>query len=198
MTTVVLSPHTDDAVFSIGDHLCSLSDAVVVAPMAGIPADPAGKAKHETLRAEHAIAMSIIGATYINGPFLDDVYPPPDPIIFNAWLAAQLATATAVYVPVGIKHVDHLMVSNTAIACLLTNSWSTVRFYSEMPYRMRYADLARERLGFIGELLGELKPVPAVSGSRAVKKAALRAYASQTDRALITELMVPEQIWEVS
>lgn len=198
MTIVVLSPHTDDAVFSIGDHLCSLGDKVVVSPMAGIPDDPAGKAKHETLRAEHAVAMSIIGADHIDGPFLDDVYPPPDPGIFSAWQSVQLAAADMVYVPVGIKHVDHLMVSNAAIAYLLANRQPTVRFYAELPYRTRYPGLARERLDFIGQLSGALKPVDDMSSHRAAKESALRAYASQTDSALIAELLVPEQIWEVS
>lgn len=196
MTTVVLSPHTDDAVFSIGDHLCSLDSKWVVSPMAAIPPDVAGKVKHERLCAEHAVAMSIIGAGLVNGPFFDDVYPAPDRGIFDAWLSRQLAGAELVYVPVGIKHSDHLLVSNAAIAYLLTDRRPAVRFYAELPYRSRYPGLMAERLDLIRRLLGELKDVD-VRGPSA-KEAALRAYESQTDEALIAELLVPEMVWEVS
>jgi LmbE family N-acetylglucosaminyl deacetylase len=198
VTTIVLSPHTDDAVFSIGDHLCSLETKTVVAPMAAIPADAAGKVKHETLHGEHAEAMAIIGVDHVNGPFFDDVYPAPDPGIFAAWLSLQLADADTVYVPVGIRHIDHLIVSNAAIAYLLTNDRPAVRFYAELPYRTRYPGLFRDRLDFIHLLFGELKAVDCVSAGPGVKEAALRAYASQTDEDLIRELLAPELIWEVS
>ncbi|MET8648429.1 hypothetical protein [Nocardia aurea] len=183
--------------FSIGDHLCTLDEKTVVSPMAGIPTDPAGKTKHETLRAEHAEAMSIIGADIVNGPFLDDVYPAADRGIFNAWLITQLDQADTMYVPLGIHHPDHLTVSNAAVAWLIGNRRPTVRFYAELPYRLRYPGLARERLEFIAPLLGEFKPVEDEARYRRSKEAAVRAYASQTDEALIAELMVPEQIWEV-
>lgn len=198
MTSVVLSPHTDDAVFSIGEHLCSLGDVVVVSPMAAIPSDPAGRVKHETLRAEHAAAMEVIGGDYLNGPFLDDVYPAPHAEIFAAWMNVQLAQADTVYVPLGIRHHDHLMVSNTAIAYLLEHSRPTVRVYAEMPYRARFPGLAQERLDLFRSLLGELKPLDEVSNRRGTKERALRAYRSQTDEQLITELLVPEHIWELS
>src|SRR6266568_5039913 len=110
MTAIVLSPHTDDAVFSIGDHLCGLDAKTVVSPMAAIPADNTGRTKHETLRSEHSTAMGIIDAEFVNGPFLDDVYAPPDRGIFDAWLSSQLRSADMVYIPVGIKHFDHLLV----------------------------------------------------------------------------------------
>lgn len=194
MNTVVLSPHTDDAVFSIGAHLCSLDDKTVISPMAGIPVDVAGKAKHETLHAEHATALSMVGADHVNGPFLDDVYPPPDPQIFSAWLRRYLTAADVVYVPVGIHHPDHVMVSNAAIAHLLYDRQPTVRFYAELPYRLRYPGLMSERLDFIRGLLGTLVPVE-VAGDQTIKAAAVRAYASQTDDDLIAELLVPELIW---
>ncbi|MFC9432717.1 hypothetical protein [Nocardia sp. NPDC057030] len=178
MSAVVLSPHTDDAIFSLGEHLCAQAGVTVVAPLAGIPADPAGRRKHQTLWAEHARAMAIIGARYVNGPFLDDVYPPPDRGIFDAWLTLQLADAETVYIPLGIKHVDHVLVSNAAIARVLTHRPPTVRFYAELPYSTRYLHHARERRELIERLMGE--------------------YASQTDDALIAELLVPEQIWELS
>lgn len=196
MTAFVLSPHTDDAVFSIGEHLCGLDDKIVVSPMAGIPKDLVGRAKHETLHAEHAAAMAIVGAEHRNGPFLDDVYPPPDPGIFTAWMNAQLAQADTLYVPLGIRHHDHLLVSNAAIAYLLEHKRPTVRAYAEMPYRTRYPGLTQERLELFGSLLGALKALD-VSNREAAKEQALRAYRSQTDEQLITELLVPEHIWEV-
>lgn len=198
MTVVVLSPHTDDAVFSIGDHLAGMAGITVVSTAAAVPADPAGKAKHETLRAEHATAMSITGADYINGPFLDDVYPSPDLGVFNAWVSSHLAGADMIYVPVGIHHFDHLMVSNAAIAHLLVHPRPTVRFYAEQPYWRRYPGLARDRFDWVTRVLGALEPIDDAQDHRDRKEAALRVYASQTDEALIAELMAPERIWELA
>lgn len=76
--TVVFSPHTDDAIFSLGDYLSNLDgDILIVTPFAAVPEDEAGEQKHTTLHAEHAAACAIIGAQHVNGPFLDDVYPAP-------------------------------------------------------------------------------------------------------------------------
>src|SRR6478609_7306329 len=74
--TNVYSIHTDDAVFSIGARLASMSDVKIVSPMAGVPTDSVGQAKHTTLRGEHEAACAVIGAKVVNGDWLDDVYPP--------------------------------------------------------------------------------------------------------------------------
>lgn len=51
MNTVVFSPHTDDAIFSIGAYITGLK-ARIVTPFAGVPDDEAGRQKHTTLRAD--------------------------------------------------------------------------------------------------------------------------------------------------
>jgi hypothetical protein len=79
VTVVILSPHTDDAIFSLGQHLTTLdSDVplVIASVFAGIPEDDAGHKKHKRLRAEHELACEIIGASEWNGDYLDDVYQP--------------------------------------------------------------------------------------------------------------------------
>jgi LmbE family N-acetylglucosaminyl deacetylase len=194
MTTVVLSPHTDDAVFSIGAHL-NLRGALVVSPMAGVPRDVEGSRKHTTLREEHRKAMSIIGCTAINGPFLDDVYPAADRDVIRQWMRIQLRTATQVYVPLGIHHPDHMLVSNTAIGLLL-GEYVPVRFYEELPYRVLYPGIVKERLAFISSLFGELKLIEDTNGYSEAKERAVKAYASQTDDDLIEKLQVGERIWE--
>jgi LmbE family N-acetylglucosaminyl deacetylase len=191
---VVLSPHTDDAVFSIGSHLASLDDDItIVSPMAGVPDDPAGQAKHTTLRAEHAAAMELMGWQFVSGDFLDDVYPrtPSLDVFVGAFLHGYMAAADTVYIPLGIHHPDHVLVSDAAIGALCAarpRPNRTARFYEELPYRDLYPKLKRDRLVPSHLHLVKAEPSP-------IKEAAVRCYASQIDDELVAKLMVTEHIW---
>lgn len=190
MTTVVLSPHTDDAIFSLGAYLSTLDDVIIATVFAGIPEDGAGHAKHTTLRAEHTRACQIIGATEINSTMLDDVYPPSPPQTVRDFIAAATRAADVVYIPIGIRHPDHVTVATAALQVL--NTTATVRFYEELPYRTDYPQIAAQRLAD----LTQLRTVPAL-GDHYTKLKAVRAYASQIDDSVINRVMVDEHIWEL-
>lgn len=194
MTTVVVSPHTDDAIFSIGAHLSTLDPGeplTIASPMAGIPNDAVGLVKHITLRREHDRAVALLAPTarVVNGDFLDDVYDPPALDELSAWLREAISGADTVYVPVGIHHPDHLMVSDAMVALVATVA--SVWFYEELPYRVLYPRLLNERLVALG--LVDIHTV----WPNAVKADAVRCYDSQVDDELITKLLVPEHIWRL-
>jgi LmbE family N-acetylglucosaminyl deacetylase len=188
MTVAVMSPHTDDAIFSLGAYLATRDDVTIVSPMAAIPTDPAGRAKHETLRAEHGRACELIGAAHIEGPFLDDVYPPSPPAAIGAWLAPFLTSGVTVFVPLGIHHPDHLLISDLLIGML--DDTAPVLFYAELPYRVDYPAKAAARLAHVAPLT-EIT----LAHDYTAKAAAVACYASQIDDSVRARVLVDEQLW---
>lgn len=201
MKTVVFSPHTDDAIFSLGSYLSTTqsSDIVIASPFAAIPEDEAGRLKHETLRAEHEHACAALGDVQIvNGPFLDDVYQPSDPTEVMRWLREQAIDADEIYVPLGIHHPDHVQTSDLIIKALTSGLAPTasITFYEELPYRVLYPELTQARLETIRSHFGHLK----YEGRRSwdLKGRLVRLYKSQTDDNLVPMLMVTEHLWRVA
>jgi LmbE family N-acetylglucosaminyl deacetylase len=185
-SVVVFSPHTDDAIFSLGAYLATCDDVTIVSPMAAIPTDPAGRAKHETLRAEHGRACAIIGAAHVEGPFLDDVYPPSPPAAIRQWLAPFLDPGVTVFVPLGIHHPDHVLISD-----LLTDMLDDVLLYAELPYRVDYPAKAAARLAHVGPLAA----ITLAADHHTTKAAAVACYASQIDDSVVARVLVDEQAW---
>lgn len=194
---VVFSPHTDDAIFSIGAHLAVQGGVIIATPFAGIPGDPVGRAKHQTLHREHAAACTEINAFMVNGPFLDDVYPQSPPELVSAWLYSFLHPDAVLYIPVGIHHPDHLQVSNLLITAVINRpSTAQIFFYEELPYRVDYPDKARDRLDYITTTLGQLKRVD--TKPHPVKRHAVAWYASQDlDGSVAPRVLVEEHVWEL-
>lgn len=196
---IVFSPHVDDAIFSIGAHLTGLRHVAIATPMAGIPDDDAGRAKHTRLREEHAAACKAIGAAWCNGNFLDDVYPAPRRSDVKAWLTETLQPLNqeAVFIPLGIHHPDHLLVSNLLISLIDTAEMpDRIYFYEELPYRIDYPHLVDVRFSHIENTIGRLRRAKNFDGA---KQEAVECYASQLDWNLLTRVMVPERerIWEL-
>lgn len=202
MTTVVFSPHCDDAIWSLGAHLATLDDDVLIAvPMAAISTDDVGRRKYETIHAEHQAACDLLDVKTELGPFLDDVYPDAPRGHLGAWLASFFHQADTIYVPFGIHHPDHVAVADALVA--MHDSFpAKVWFYEELPYRVEYGPLAaarRERT--IATLGGAWTGCSAMPTDR--KREACLAYVSQTnhygtdvlDTDLVDKLMTTERIW---
>lgn len=196
----VLSPHTDDAIFSIGGLLsATIEDVLIASPMAGIPTDGAGHRKHTTLCAEHAAACKAIGVRFNNGGFLDDVYADTRVLSgLRRWIVANLAWADELYIPLGIHHPDHVLVSTIATDLLVAaGHLERVNFYEELPYRGLYPDLVKERLRSLALQVGPLELTETTAGVH-LKEYAVRYYKSQIDDALVTRLLVPERVWRIA
>ena len=74
MSSLIFSPHTDDAIFSLGDYILKNKNITIASAFAGVPTDDAGYKKHTLLRHEHEKACLLMNAKIINNDLLDDVY----------------------------------------------------------------------------------------------------------------------------
>lgn len=194
MPVVAFSPHTDDAIFSIGGTLGWMTEVTIVSPMAAVPADEAGRAKHERLRAEHGHACEILDAEHVEGPFLDDVYPPSLRRDVLTWLASFLVPGVTAFVPLGIHHPDHVFVSDLIIALLPDRVCDDVFFYEELPYRVDHPHLVPVRVDHVAANGWPLQRV-SVPSYHPLKAAAVMAYQSQVDDDVLNRVLVDEHVW---
>lgn len=188
MKTLILSPHVDDAIFSLGDYIQTLEDVTILSIFAGIPTDTAGMNKHTTLRKEHERACNVLGIHWINGDFLDDVYI-PRPNIFElvAWLQKHLRWFDYTICPLGIHHPDHIIIRN-----LVRTYFKADLYYGELPYRLLYPQITKD-------LINKYHPY----GKRiyeditGLKRKAIECYESQikSDH-IMAELLVPEELYD--
>jgi LmbE family N-acetylglucosaminyl deacetylase len=200
---VVLSPHLDDAIMSIGGtmHLLGrLGVAMrVVTLFAGDPervtapsywdlhrgTKTAGEAFRER-RAEDRAASEALGVEPVWLPFIDDSYlARRDPAEIWAAVAPHLADAAAVLAPGSpLAHGDHRY--TTALAVDRLGSTVPMLFYAEQPYssRPRYvAGYLRGRTPpTLGNILGqkvEWETVKLDKASRDAKSGAANCYAGE-------------------
>lgn len=191
MTLAVISPHLDDAIFSLGEHLAGRV-ATIICPFGGTPRDGVGKAKYERLIAEHDLVCTKMGLHYVNGHYLDDVYSDTRDIRDLAgWLYDMLnvADATDVWMPFGIHHPDHLLVT---LASLEAVDRFDIGFcmYEELPYRVLYPRQVNHDVVEDAELLG-------YTPNLELKKEMCRMYASQIGDEIERCLYVPERLWRI-
>jgi LmbE family N-acetylglucosaminyl deacetylase len=150
MKAVVLSPHLDDAVLSIGATINSLrrggADVVLVTAFAGDPRREArasywdakrgvgDKARAVALRqAEDDAAVGLLDIKAVNLPFDDFAYAPPrDPDAMFAAMQPQLEDADMVFIPGWpLLHADHRYLSVLVLQRLVNG---VLFFYEERPY----------------------------------------------------------------
>ena len=186
----VVSPHCDDAVFSLGEYMLAWvedgHELTVFTVFAGVPDDLAGRRKHTTLHVEHHRAMRALGARGYMANLLDSVYPPRPPVgevaeVIDHALSSILPDI--VIAPWGIHHDDHILTRQAVLHC---SHQKTLLFYDEIPYYVQYPEQACQDgtaapLGFRSSLLG--------------KQALCSFYASQIDDELKRMLFVPERLW---
>lgn len=186
MKTAIISPHTDDAIFSLGNAMQTMENVTIISPFAGVPAEPIGYKKHTILRAEHEIACKIMGAKIINGDFFDDVYGQQDKRFVFGWIKKVVKGFDAVYVPIGIHHPDHLFIRDICLEAI-----HITHFYEELPYRILYpnlADMVVSQFSFERKLQ--------VYSHTPLKEQAVKAYASQIiGHHILPQLFVDERVW---
>lgn len=198
MRVAIVSPHLDDAIFSVAEHMLSkpCDEYLIVCPFAAIPTDDAGRAKYERLLAEHAAVVSSlrergIDAAELNGPFLDDVYGAQNADQIAEWFLDELKNEeiAELWSPVGIYHPDHLLaayVTGKGLAKRLGTRWAA---YEELPYRVLYPSDALLRLPEGCEMRG-YDP-----SHLEAKKELCRMYESQIGPDLERDLYVFERLW---
>jgi ABC-type multidrug transport system fused ATPase/permease subunit len=146
MSSLIFCPHTDDAIFSLGDYIIDNDHSFTIASaFAGIPTDELGYKKHTKLRQEHDEACSMINAKVINGELLDDVYGRQDKEQLINWIKNVIVNFENVYIPLGIYHPDHVFLSDTLFN-LMKDFNKTYFIYAELPYRLLYPELHELRI----------------------------------------------------
>jgi hypothetical protein len=194
MSSIIFCPHTDDAIFSLGDYIIdNNNDYIIASAFAGVPTDDAGYKKHTILRKEHKDACSILGAKIINGDLLDDVYGKQDEELLVNWINETIKDCSSVYVPLGIHHPDHVFLSDTMFN-LMNNFNKNYFVYAELPYRILYPELYNERLNKFKSKY-ELNKININFTKR--KFDAINKYESQIKNNLIEKLLVEENLWAI-
>lgn len=156
MRLVVVSPHLDDAVFSCGSLIAAVAlvtQVLVVTVCAGAPegveaapldrAAGFGTAMEAILarRREDEEACGRLGADVVHLDVFDQQYAPEktaDEI--RAALLPVTATAGTFLVPVGIRHVDHVLVARALRG-------RADLAYAELPYRALWPEQVPTGLG---------------------------------------------------
>lgn len=207
MSKLVLSPHSDDAVFSMGSYISECNNVTILSPLMGIPDDDIGRAKHTLLGQEHKRACDVIGANHIDGTFLDDVYPGIDKVKLEEWMIENIEkiSPTAVYIPVGIHHPDHEMISDILVDYAIDNKDKFIFYlYEELPYTDIYSHKRSLRLDSLRTKL-DLSRISDIE-SNGIKESAVKKYQSQINypntkimnEDLVNMIMGNEYIWEIT
>lgn len=202
MTTLVISPHLDDAVFSVGGWIAGESDVIVATVFAGVPAvlvEPIGEGfesgaqEVEARRGEDLDACSAVGAMAVHGPFLDGPYTghaESDENEIARWIVSleRVFEASTLARPAGVRHPQHIA---TARAAALSHQPGVSRYvYAELPYSVLWPELVPEIPGELVELLHN-------EGRAAWKQAACERYASQYPSTDHDALRAPERLWRL-
>jgi LmbE family N-acetylglucosaminyl deacetylase len=215
---VVVSPHLDDAVLSLGQYL-SAEPCRVVTIFAGRPDDFAVteydrargydssfKAMCDR-RAEDIAALTSLNCEWLHLDYLDQQYVRADSTIreqqVTREIRAQKDRQSHLLVPLGLGHPDHRLVSMAAEAAVrsLSAELRELWLYEELPYRVLWPEQAHQRLQgmrWSGWTIDEL-PVPIAQGDRAMKERAIAEYRSQYPAGADDPcVLVPERVWRAT
>lgn len=185
MTTVILSPHLDDAVFSLTEHMLTLTGPFVVTTVfsEGNP----------IRNDENARALRLVGAQLADLGFKDN----PDRVALPPDLTPALIDATRcadqLLVPLGIRHQDHVLVSDVATRHLRDR---IIGFYEELPYRVMYPDDRAARVAELADTFPTLE-VDSCGGRLPAKRSAVAAYSTQLGEDVQRCVYAPERVWWV-
>ena len=204
MSSIIFCAHTDDAIFSLGDYIINNNDNkfTIASAFAGIPTDEVGYKKHITLRQEHEKACGMIGAKIINGDLLDDVYGKQNEEDLNNWIKNIIGGYKNVYIPLGIYHPDHILLSETLFNYMKDFN-KTYFIYAELPYRLAHPNLYKDRLDKF-KSIHDLENVSVNFTKHKINsiknynsQITLASNRSYIDEDLIGKLIVEETLWKV-
>lgn len=211
---LVMAPHCDDAVLSVGQFMAGRPDCVVVTVMAGTPNrnlmlttydansgfTSAGRAMIAR-RAEDRDALAVLGATPYHLDFVDHQYR--EGTSDEGEIADQLAAvaleveAQAFLGPLGLAHPDHYTVRRAYQQLVARHPHIEAWLYEDLPARILWPEQVPDaldwwrgmghdpQLGFFG------------TGPIEVKEEALSCYASQLWALNRHAVLCPERLWRI-
>lgn len=220
---IVLSPHFDDAAYSVGGYMMhAASEGVPVTMLTVFGGTPAAEdmlthydAQCGFSCAAHAMgvraheddcAAAVMRVDTWHGDALDQQYGETDPVAreraFNAaW--SYLNSTETLLAPLGIRHADHVYVSDQVLGSYMdgdSGRGREVLLYEELPYRVQHPEDTADRLIYLRNRGWKLEAQPVKPADLARKIAAVGCYASQLGPlgALEPMLLVPERVWSVT
>ncbi|MGY1631528.1 PIG-L deacetylase family protein [Geodermatophilus sp. SYSU D01186] len=192
---VVVSPHCDDAVLSLGATIAAHTrrggTVTVATPLAGDPSSSAAAGPWDAAagfategaaaiarQAEDVAACRLVGARAYHLPDVDEQYPRRlDDAQLSVALTPLLEGADEVLVPgFPLRHADHAAVTALVLRALPPDR--VVRLYVEEPYALRER-LADQPAGDQWPLLLQWGPVPGSRRGVVQKLRAAQCYRSQ-------------------
>lgn len=204
-STLVVSPHLDDAVLSCGHLLLTRPQSVVATVLAGNPGDgrlsdwdrdcgfvegddPVARRKEED-----RAALELVGALprhmdFLDRPYRDGRAPNAGGVIRVEDVANRLAdlvhelSPTLVLIPMGLLHPDHELTHEAGSLLLQSSPDTELWAYMDLPYGLAHPRLVTSRLGNLQDRGFRTQRVAADTPPRAdVKREATACYASQVD-----------------
>ena len=209
---LVISPHFDDAVLSIGQFMAERPDCEVVTIFAGVPDEPdtvhtpydkkcgfdnARNAVGARIR-ENDEATALLNATTINLDFPDGQYGievSEERITEVLQRIVDGREYDGIYAPIGLGHPDHIKVANAVLA-IETNL--PVTLWEDVPIRITEPQLVPDRLKELGI---KYWPTRSIFNRMYIadKVRALSCYKSQIGTGILDPYLmyVPERFYNV-
>lgn len=204
---LVLSPHLDDAVISCASVIAEARSCVVATVFAGIPPPSVQAAAWDgkegsasdavrRRRGEDLEAVTLLGARVRHFPFVESAYRSPNESAASESgdgpgsllsdlrrsirsLVNEVSPDTC-YIPLGLRHSDHLLTSMSATAIHYACEGVRVVFYADQPYAyyMRPSEIY-SRLRHLRLAASSLTPRRLSPEAAERKRTALAMYKSQ-------------------
>ena len=212
MGLVVLQPHYDDAVYSVGQIIAAHADVTVLTVFSGVPAGAGGVTDYDQAcgfatsidammarRQENDRALAALGAIPAGLGLFDQQYHSVggnDPVKVGTALRTWFRDhhTAEVLAPLGLLHPDHKAVRAGVEMAVEALDIGRFSLYEELPYRVQWPTVAvhlAERLP-AGTTEGHYVP-----GSVDAKRAAVECYTSQLTDEIRRMVYVPERVWRV-
>lgn len=196
MNITIVSPHDDDAIWSLGEYIATWvedgHDITILTVFGGMPEDNKGKTKHSLMQWEHFRACASLGVRRNRLGFLDSVYEPrPQIEDILRELKLRLPLYDVVVGPRGIHHPDHKLVERALYTYRDTLNLAPVEqrwlIYDEIPYYVEYPE----------QVSTQRWPADMPRRENLLqKKLACSFYKSQIDEYVERMLWVPERLWQ--
>jgi LmbE family N-acetylglucosaminyl deacetylase len=204
-STLVISPHLDDAVLSCGHFLLTQPQPVVATVLAGNPGDGRlsdwdrdcgfveGDDPVARRREEDRAALEMIGALprhmdFLDRPYRDGRAPNVGGVVRAEDVASQLAdlvhelSPAKVLIPMGLLHPDHELTHEAGSLLLQSSPEMEFWAYKDLPYGLAHPQLVTSRLENLQHRGFRTWAVAADHPARGdVKREATACYASQVD-----------------
>lgn len=215
---VIVSPHLDDAVLSVGQFMAGRPDTTVVTVYAGGPDDLSQSTSYDrgcgfasALEAMHAraaeddAALSSLQARPLRLAFIDGQYDNPahdspqgeiEAVADALRLELLSQSCSELLGPLGLMHPDHRRTSEACLALL--DRGVTLWLYEELPYRVLWPEQVCARLVELDVRGYDVELSFIGTGPMAAKMRAVKAYASQQWALDRRCLVVPERIHRVT